>query len=65
VIVKFAHTYVIQREHQQPVQDDQFVMCVHATDKLVALPVRQLLDRVKVDLELDDLKIRAHCITLP
>jgi hypothetical protein len=38
----------------------QLVMRVHAPDKLVALPVRKLLDRLEVHLELDDLKILAH-----
>jgi hypothetical protein len=60
IVVQLAVADIVEAEHQQPVQHDEFVVRVHASDQLVALPVGKSFERLGVEVELDDLKVSAH-----
>jgi hypothetical protein len=60
IVVQLAVADIVEAEHHQPVQHDEFVVRVHASDQLVALPVGKSFERLGVEVELDDLKVSAH-----
>jgi hypothetical protein len=60
ICMKRALANIVQREHQQAIQNHKLVMRVHAADELIELPVRHLLNNVRCELELDDMKLSAH-----
>jgi hypothetical protein len=48
---------ILDRAHEQTVQHRQFIVRMHTADELVTLAVREPLDRIPLDLQLDNLKV--------
>src|SRR5262249_24877350 len=63
-IVQLSLANSIQAEHQEPVERHQFIVRMHAPDKLVALPVAETLHGRGCNVVLDNLEIGAHVLPL-